>query len=318
MVGSLASIQDAPLQIVGKFWKWLTSREFEVEHIAMFLVIGLSTWHVGHYMHQAEGSGVIAGAMGLVLGLCNALFAMRFFEANGSHRWPAGIGMLFFAAASTWLQYGFYSENDGVTMYAFKLFGATVNFNAFVQGAWAPAAELLVGWEYGTRLKDKKSLSNVMDSLRKKMQQEIDQLTGKFTTSLRTEQALRDDIQKLKTDHSNVLVDMREIITKRESELALLQSKVDGLLAKLHQSEVESAGLKVMVSSVKSSAQNSDQSGGKSSGKLSTTDRRLKVKQLAGNDGATVSGIASTLGVSRNTVRADLAFLEIKLSAAEE
>jgi multidrug transporter EmrE-like cation transporter len=123
------------LSVLTKFWQWLTNRQLEVEHIGMGAVILISTWHVSQHMRNVEGSTIVAVIMGAVLGFLNAVFAMRFFEERKETRRPAGVGVLFFAAVSVWMQYGFYDEkSDLVGTYFRDSFGLAL-WRAPV-GAW--------------------------------------------------------------------------------------------------------------------------------------------------------------------------------------
>ena len=103
-----------------------------IETLAIVAVIALSSWHVGHYLAQFDGA-IMAAVLGAVLGVANALTAYRFVE-NKSQRFAAGIGVLFFASASIWLQRSFYIDRGAVGL------------DALLLGAWAPVAELLLGW----------------------------------------------------------------------------------------------------------------------------------------------------------------------------
>lgn len=315
-----AIIETAQAKLTGaakSFWKWLINRDLEAEHLLVVAVIILSTWHVGHYMQKAEGHWIIASVMGAVLGACNALFAMRFFEDLGETRAPALVGMVFFAGVSTWLQYGFYDENHGVTDYTMSIFGLfAVNLNALVQGAWAPMAEMLIGWLYGKRLQKSRGELSLIDKMRSEMQNRLDELTGKLTRQLTVEQGLRDQLYQSKLDHQSQMSVLQSSVEREGAKSTLLQSKIDELAVQVTELRVTNASLSATVNT----AQDVIVPGQRQPVKHVSTDRRLtpaeRQRMIADfsreNAGFTIQQLMDLTGAARNTVKEDMKVLGLR------
>lgn len=287
-------------------WQWITGRQLEAEHLLVVAVIVLSTWHVGHYMNNAEGHWLIAAVMGAVLGSCNALFAMRFFEDEGQTRRPALVGMLVFAAVSIWLQYGFYAENHGVTNYLVW----SMNVNALVQGAWAPTAEMLIGWLYGKRLQKSRGSQTEADKVRAAMQKKLDELTVKLTGQLTVEQGVRDELYRVKTDSQTQVSKLQSLIDEWQSKYGILQSKFDKLTEDFNGLRVNNASLSATVSAVKMTGGNASNRGVKRApidSRLTVEDRRQIITQAKANEpDILIARLMDLTGASRNTIKEDL------------
>ena len=287
-------------------WQWITGRQLEAEHLLVVAVIVLSTWHVGHYMNNAEGHWLIAAVMGAVLGSCNALFAMRFFEDEGQTRRPALVGMLVFAAVSIWLQYGFYAENHGVTNYLVW----SMNVNALVQGAWAPTAEMLIGWLYGKRLQKSRGSQTEADKVRAAMQKKLDELTVKLTGQLTVEQGVRDELYRVKTDSQTQVSKLQSLIDEWQSKYGILQSKFDKLTEDFNGLRVNNASLSATVNAVKMTGGNASNRGVKRApidSRLTVEDRRQIITQAKANEpDILIARLMDLTGASRNTIKEDL------------
>lgn len=287
-------------------WQWITGRQLEAEHLLVVAVIVLSTWHVGHYMNNAEGHWLIAAVMGAVLGSCNALFAMRFFEDEGQTRKPALVGMLVFAGVSIWLQYGFYAENHGVTNYLIY----SVNINALVQGAWAPTAEMLIGWLYGKRLQKSRGSQTEADKVRSAMQKKIDELTVKLTGQLTVEQGVRDDLYRAKIDSQTQVSKLQSLIDEWQSKYGILQSKFDKLTEEFNGLRVNNASLSATVSAAKLTSGNANNRGVNKvsiDSRLTVENRRQIIAQAKANEpDILIARLMELTGASRNTIKEDL------------
>jgi len=108
-----------------------------LELIAILAVIAISAWHVGNHMVKFDGA-IMSTIMGAVLGLANALAAYRFVESD-QNRTAAGAAVIFFAGTSIWLQISYYQDKGAGP-------------DAYALGAWAPAAEILLGWLRATTI----------------------------------------------------------------------------------------------------------------------------------------------------------------------
>lgn len=278
-----------------KFWQWLTNRSLEVEHIGMAAVILISTWHVSQHMRGVEGSTIVAVVMGAVLGFLNAVFAMRFFEEREETRWPAGVGVLFFAAVSVWMQYGFYDANSDLQPYSW----GHVNVNALMFGAWAPISEILLGWLYGVRLFARGAQNKIVDSIKTQYERLQVELQAKVDRQLTVNQSLRDELHAVKTNNQHrdgLIADRDELIERLRSEVADLRVRSAVSEAKL--STVRIAPV-VPVNDERLT------------GKLTGAERKSKIIEILQVQGeASRAGLARDVGAAVNTIKADLQELE--------
>lgn len=291
------------IQTLKPFWHWLTNRSLEVEHLGMVAVILISTWHVSQHMSAVEGSITVAVIMGAVLGLLNALFAMRFFEERKETRWPAGIGALFFAAVSVWMQYGFYDANSDLQPYML----GNVNVNALAFGAWAPVSEILLGWLYGVRLFVRGESEQIQAAIKSRYDQMVADIQAKFDRQLTVNQQLRDEMHVVKTtvtQRDQLIADKDGVIDKLRSDITELMVGKAALGAEL--SVVKSVRLTPPTQPVNQPSKPV---------KLTTEERRAKVVELAKEgrivlDGKSHTVTAGTLskatGAAVNTIKADL------------
>lgn len=297
------------LSFLQSFWSWLTSRRLEVEHIGMAAVILISTWHISQHMRVIEGSTVVAVIMGAVLGFLNAVFAMRFFEERHETRWPAGVGVLFFALVSVWMQYGFYDENSDLQPYLW--FNGSVNGNALMFGAWAPVSEILLGWLYGVRLFARGESARLVDNIKAEYEKLLADLRSKFDHQLTVNQQLRDDLHVVKATGQRA----DELTAQKDELIAQLRSSVTEL-------RVENAALKATVSTVNSAGRAPAGNGNVDSQltvKLKPDERKAKIVEIVRDgrlvvDGEvkdiTIGGLARACGVVVNTIKTDLRELE--------
>lgn len=297
------------LSFLQSFWSWLTNRRLEVEHVGMAAVIMISTWHISQHMRVIEGSTVIAVVMGAVLGFLNAVFAMRFFEERHETRWPAGVGVLFFAIVSVWMQYGFYDENSDLQPYLW--FDGRVNGNALMFGAWAPVSEILLGWLYGVRLFARGESAHLVDNIKAEYEKLLADLQSKFDRQLTVNQQLRDDIHALKTAGQRT----GELIAQKDELITQLRSSITEL-------RVENAALKATASTVNSAGHTPAQGHNvdrQMTIKLTPDERKAKIVEIVRDgrlvvDGEpreiTISGLARVCGVVVNTIKSDLRALE--------
>lgn len=295
------------VSIFNAFWQWLTNRSLEVEHLGMLAVILISTWHVSQHMSAVEGSIVVAVIMGAVLGLLNALFAMRFFEERKETRWPAGVGVVFFAGVSIWMQYGFYDDNSDLTKYML----GNININALAFGAWAPVSEILLGWLYGVRLFVRGEGEQVQATIKAKYDQMVAEIQAKFDRQLTVNQQLRDEIHAVKTtvtQRDQLITERDELIADLRSEITELRVGKAALGAEL--SAVKSVRLTPLVQPINQPSKPV---------KLTTDERRAKVVEIAqigrivldGKDHpVTPSALSKALGAAVNTIKSDLKALE--------
>lgn len=296
--------------ITKSFWSWLTNRKFEVEHLGMAAVIAISTWHVSQHMKVVEDSTIIAVIMGAVLGFLNAVFAMRFFEEQGRTRGPAGVGVLFSAIVSVWIQYGFYDENSDLARYMVGNF----NVNALMFGGWAPVFEVLLGWLYGVRLYTRMEKQSVMDAIQAKYEKMMADLRAKFDGQLTTTQQVRDDAHRTKIDLSNALLEVQALTTAKNELAQNYQREIEQLKEKLSDYRAQNAALDATVKAVKVAPitpVQPAQSDGQLTTKLSTEERRAELLKLAKhNPHITVVDLSKRLGAVRNTIKSDLDALQ--------
>lgn len=296
--------------ITKSFWSWLTNRKFEVEHLGMGAVIAISTWHVSQHMQTVEGSTIIAIIMGAVLGVLNALFAMRFFEEQGRTRLPAGVGILFSALVSVGMQYGFYNENSDLAQYMFK----GINLNALMFGGWAPVFEVLLGWLYGVRLFSRMEKEGVTSAIQAKYEKMMADLRAKFDGQLTTTQQVRDDAHRTKIDLSNAQLEIQALTTAKNELAQTYQREIEQLKEKLSDYRAQNAALDATVKAVKVTPiapVQPAQSDGQLSSKLSTEERREELLKLAKqNPHITVVDLSKRLGAVRNTIKSDLDALQ--------
>lgn len=286
--------------LLSKFWTWLTSRTLEAEHIGMAGVIIVSTWHVANHMAAIEAWAIIAVIMGSLLGFLNALCAMRFFEEREEIRLPAGVGVLFFAGVSIGMQYGFYDGNSSLTPYMV----GDVNVNALMFGAWAPVAEILIGWLYGARLFARGASAKEINAIKEKYDRLATELQAKVDRQLMVNQHLRDDLHAVKTTSQEYAA----LIAEKDALIEQLRSKVTEL-------RVQNAGLDGKLSTVKAPQSTGDQrpvNAPVKGQKLTVDERRSRLVQMIqnGNEPVTKAGLARSLNVAVNTIKADLRELE--------
>lgn len=278
-----------------KFWHWLTNRSLEVEHIGMAAVILISTWHVSQHMRGVEGSTVVAVVMGAVLGFLNAVFAMRFFEERQETRWPAGVGVIFFAAVSVWMQYGFYDANSDLQPYSW----GNVNLNALAFGAWAPISEILLGWLYGVRLFARGAQNKIVDTIKAQYERLRAELQAKVDSQLTVNQQLRDELYAVKTNNQQ----RDDLIASRDALIVQLRSEVADL-------RVRSAVSEAKLSTVKA-APVVPVNDSQLAGRLTAAERKNKILEILQIQGeATRAGLARDVGAAVNTIKADLRELE--------
>lgn len=293
---------------LNNFYAWLTTRPLELEHYGMGAVIIISTWHVSQHMSQVEGSTVVAVIMGMVLGFLNATFALRFFEERNETRWPAGVGLLFSALVSVWMQYGFYDEKSDLVRY---LIFNKVNLNALMFGAWAPVFEILLGWLYGVRLHIRGATNSVIDALKTKYQKIIDDLTAQKGAQLTTEQALRDQLHTLKVDMRNQSEEAETLLNAKAQTIEQLRGEVEQLRNQIADLRVLNAEIKGRSTAQPLTIPTPAQSPAQLTSKLSTEQRHDQlIKIVASEPQISRSELARRLNAARNTIKTDLETLE--------
>lgn len=293
---------------LNNFYAWLTTRPLELEHYGMGAVIIISTWHVSQHMSQVEGSTVVAVIMGMVLGFLNATFALRFFEERNETRWPAGVGLLFSALVSVWMQYGFYDEKSDLVRY---LIFNKVNLNALMFGAWAPVFEILLGWLYGVRLHIRGATNSVIDALKTKYQKIIDDLTAQKGAQLTTEQALRDQLHVLKIDMRNQGEEAETLLNAKDQTIEQLRGEVEQLRNQIADLRVLNAEIKGRSIAQPLTTLAPAQSPAQLTSKLNTEQRHDQlIKIVASEPKISRSELARRLNAARNTIKTDLETLE--------
>ena len=293
---------------LNNFHAWLTTRTLELEHYGMIAVIIISTWHVSQHMSSVEGSTVVAIIMGMVLGFLNATFALRFFEERNETRWPAGVGLIFSAIVSVWMQYGFYDDKSDLVKY---MIADRVNLNALMFGAWAPVFEILLGWLYGVRLHIRGATSNAIDIIKAKYQKIIDDLTAQKTAQLTTKQTLRDQLHQAKVDHANMLNEQQVILDAKDRITEKLREEIEQLHNQITDLRVLNAEIKGRSIAQPVPTAVPAQSTAQLTSKLSTEDRHNQLlKIVAVEPEISRSELARRLNAARNTIKTDLETLE--------
>lgn len=294
---------------LNNFHAWLTTRTLELEHYGMFAVIIISTWHVSQHMSSVEGSTVVAIIMGMVLGFLNATFALRFFEERNETRWPAGVGLIFSAIVSVWMQYGFYDSKSDLVQY--MVMDDKINLNALMFGAWAPVFEILLGWLYGVRLHIRGAAGNAIDTIKAKYQKMIDDLTAQKTAQLTTEQSLRDQLHQHKSDHANMLNEQQVILDAKDRITEKLREEIEQLHNQITDLRVLNAEIKGRSIAQSAPAIPPAQSPAQLTSKLTTEERHHQLlKIVAVEPDISRSELARRLNAARNTIKTDLETLE--------
>lgn len=290
-------------------YTWLTTRTLELEHYGMIAVIIISTWHVSQHMGHVEGSNIVAIIMGMVLGFLNATFALRFFEERNETRWPAGVGLIFSALVSIWMQYGFYDNKSDLVKY--MIVDNKINLNALVFGAWAPAFEILLGWLYGVRLHIRGATNSIIDAIKAQYQKIIDDLTAQKTAQLTTEQSLRDQLHQRKIDHEQSIIENEKLLKAKDHITEKLREEIDQLHTQITDLRVLNAEIKGRSIAQPAPTITPAQSPAQLTSKLTTEERHTQLlKIVAVEPEISRSELARRLNAARNTIKTDLETLQ--------
>lgn len=120
------------------------------EFWVMFAVIAITAWHVRGFLATKDHE-LASWIIGLVIGLCNFLFAHRLFSGKAPV-W-AFISLCIGAAYSVFMQYVYFDQKDlasNADIYDFYGW----NLEALVLAVWAPTFEILLGFLYSAMQKD--------------------------------------------------------------------------------------------------------------------------------------------------------------------
>lgn len=120
------------------------------EFWVMFAVIAITAWHVRGFLATKDHE-LASWIIGLVIGLCNFLFAHRLFSGKAPG-W-AFTSLCIGAAYSVFMQYVYFDQKDlDSNSIIYYFYGW--NLEALVLAVWAPTFEILLGFLYSAMQKD--------------------------------------------------------------------------------------------------------------------------------------------------------------------